>query len=160
VAGVQISGNEIKNGSITGKDIKNDSLTGTDIKGNIRGPAGPAGPAGPRGLTGPQGAAGTGAPVGLPAGVSVSYRTGAADIDPDDTDVPVEAICPAGQVAIGGGYTKTKLLDVVESTAGGDAARPDRWRVVVDNTSDQELETLFVDVMCITPGDVSGFPPQ
>jgi hypothetical protein len=157
VAAVQISGKQIKDGTITGKDIKNDSLTGSDIKGNIRGPEGPRGA---QGAQGPQGATGSGAPVGLPAGASVSYRTGGADIDPDDADVPVEAICPSGQVAIGGGYTLTPSLVVDESTAGGEPSRPDRWRVVVDNLSDQELGTVFVDVICIAPGDVSGFPPQ
>ena len=36
VAGVQIGGKQIKDGSITGKDVKNNSLSGTDIKGDVR----------------------------------------------------------------------------------------------------------------------------
>ena len=41
VAGVQIGGKQIKDGSITGKDVKNNSLSGADVKGDVRGPEGP-----------------------------------------------------------------------------------------------------------------------
>ena len=66
VAGVQIGGKQIKDGSIAGKDVKNNSLSGTDIKGDVRGPEGPRGA---RGAQGPAGPAGSAA-----AGVAVSYR--------------------------------------------------------------------------------------
>ena len=49
VAGVQIGGKQIKDGSITGKDVKNNSLSGTDIKGDVRGPEGPRGARGAQG---------------------------------------------------------------------------------------------------------------
>ena len=55
VAGVQIGGKQIKDGSITGKDVKNNSLSGTDIKGDVRGPEGPRGARGAQGPADPPG---------------------------------------------------------------------------------------------------------
>jgi hypothetical protein len=125
VAAGQINGKQIKDGSITGKDIKNDSLTGSDIKGNVRGPEGPPGA---RGATGPQGPAA----LGSPGGVTVSYRFADATVAADGF-TPVEALCPAGQVAVGGGFSVTPPVTVRFSRPGEGGGRDGgSWEVLFE----------------------------
>lgn len=103
---VLITGKQVKNGSITGLDVKNKSLTAVDFKGALRGAPGPAGPGGaqgPQGLQGPQGAQGIQGIQGVPGvvGAVTVERTDVALAD--NTTQAVEASCPAGHKAIGGG---------------------------------------------------------
>jgi hypothetical protein len=122
VAATQIGGKQIKDASITGKDIKNDSLTAKDITGQLQGPRGPAGERGPQG---PAGAAGSG-------GATVSFQPAGATIT-EDGITTVDAPCPAGQVAVGGGFEVTPPVTVrasYPSELGG------RWRVVFEVSGD------------------------
>ena len=147
VASGQNNGNLIKDGSITGKDIKNDSLTDTYIKGNIRGPQGPRGPPGP---------AGNGGPVASPAGVAVSYRANTQTI-PADGFQRVYALCPAGQVPVGGSYRAQEGLGVLYDGFGDStSANPDSWAALVDNPTTDALQ-IDVSVACVTPSNVSPF---
>ena len=84
---------------------------------NVIGPTGATGPAGPTGATGPAGSAGATGPAG-PAGVSgyeivqsgsVSILSGAL------------VLCPAGKVAIGGGFNNSGGTELHASypAAGG-----------------------------------------
>jgi hypothetical protein len=126
VAAGQINGKQIKDGSVTGKDIKNDSLTGTDIKGNIRGPTGPPGSPGPQGLAGPAGS----------GGVNVSYRFGEGTISTDGRTA-VDAPCPAGQVAVGGGFNVTPPVTVRSSQPGEAGGRDGgSWTVLFEVEGD------------------------
>jgi hypothetical protein len=126
VAAGQINGKQIKDGSVTGKDIKNDSLTGTDIKGDVRGPKGPPGSRGPQGLAG---LAGSG-------GVNVSYQFGEATISTDGLTT-VDVLCPAGQVAVGGGFIVTPPVTVRSSQPGEAGGRDGgSWTVLFEVEGD------------------------
>ena len=146
VAGVQIGGKQIKNGSITGKDVKNNSLSGTDIKGDVRGPEGPRGA---RGAQGPAGPAGSAA-----GGVAVSYRFNSADIPAGANLQSVEALCPSGQVPMGGSHRIQDGLVLrfsdFASLAGGN---PDSWMALVDNPTADPLQVSVV-VACIRASSV------
>lgn len=103
---VLITGKQVANGSITGVDIKNKSIGVADLAAKargargLRGLAGPAGAQGPQGPQGLQGIQGVQGPAGVVGAVTVQ-RTDVALAD--NTTQAVEASCPAGQKAIGGG---------------------------------------------------------
>jgi hypothetical protein len=145
VAGVQIGGKQIKDGSITGKDVKNDSLSGTDIKGDVRGPEGPRGA---RGAQGPAGPAGSAA-----AGVPVSYRFNSVDIPAGDELQGVYAVCPGGQVPVGGSHRIQDGLVLRFSDFGDSAGNPDSWMALVDNPTADPLQ-VSVTVACIRASSV------
>ena len=129
VAASKISGKQIKDSSITGKDIKNDSLTAKDIAGQLQGPRGPAGQRGPQGPAGPGGSGGSG-------GVNVTYQAVGASLASDELEV-VEAPCPAGQVAVGGGFDVSPPVNVLASRPGGDPTGS-AWEVVFEVDGDQD----------------------
>jgi len=108
VAGVFITGAQIKDNTVSGLDLKNESVKSVDVQnGTLRaidfapnqlpagaqGAAGLQGPAGPAGPAGPQGASGL---AGLEV-VSASTTT--------DSSVAkfVDVSCPAGKRVVGGG---------------------------------------------------------
>ena len=131
VAATKISGKQIKDGSITGKDIKNDSLTGKDIAGQLQGPRGPAGQRGPQGPSGSGGSGGSG-------GVNVSYQYAEVTITEDGLDV-AEALCPAGQVAVGGGFDVTPPVIVRSSgPQDGGGRNGGSWTVVFEVEGDPD----------------------
>jgi hypothetical protein len=90
------------------------------------GPQGPAGVQGPMGLTGPQG------PQGVP-GVSgyqvVVTPLTTVSINGNQTTT-LSAVCPAGKVAIGGGFDYSGNIAVAMPVASFPAAA-DTWRVMV-----------------------------
>lgn len=106
-AALSVTGRDVKNSSLTGSDVKNSSLTTSDVRnGSLlsadfkagqlpSGPQGPAGPEGPRGTTGATGSPGL-------SGLERVFVSGPSNnsISPKQ----VTATCPAGKVAIGGGY--------------------------------------------------------
>ncbi len=143
VAGVQIGGKQIKDGSITGKDVKNNSLSGTDIKGDVRGPQGP------RGARGAQGPAGSAA-----GGVAVSYRF-QEEVIPAGADLQdAFAVCPSGQVPMGGSHRVQDGLVLRFSDFGYLAGgNPDSWMALVDNPTADPL-AVSVTVACIRASSV------
>lgn len=92
-----ITGAQIKNGSITGADVKNKSLTAADFRGSVRGPRGLRGAAGPAGAAGSQGPPG-------PPGIQRVVPATASKPVPIDVVESVVASCPAGMVAVSGGF--------------------------------------------------------
>jgi hypothetical protein len=101
-AALQVTGSNVKNGTLTGSDIKNESLKSGDVdNGSLlekdfkagQLPAGPQGPEGPQGIQGLQG----------PAGATnvVARRTNAAVAS--GAFEPAVASCLPGERAVGGG---------------------------------------------------------
>jgi hypothetical protein len=129
VAASKIGGKQIKDGSITGKDIRNDSLTAKDIAGQLQGPRGPAGQRGPQGPAGSGGSGGAG-------GVNVSYQAAEGTLSEDGLE-SVDALCPPGQVAVGGGYVVTPPVTVRRSEPGEGGDRPGgSWTVLFEVDGD------------------------
>ena len=103
------------------------------------GPSGPPGPPGVPGPVGPPGQPGQPGPQGPPgaAGVSgVEFVTHQISVDQNVPWIIVLASCPAGKVALGGGYTHTPspLIQVTASDPMIDPATrmPIGWRVVAE----------------------------
>jgi len=139
VAGIVITGANVKNGSLAGIDVRNGSLTTLDVKNRSllpldfkRLPAGVAGPTGPAGPQGPAGQAGTQGPPGAP-GVS-GWERKFAIVGPFDSSSPKtgEASCPAGKKLLGGGGRLHHLQAVPPPVAIQEsyAVDEDTWRVV------------------------------
>jgi hypothetical protein len=151
----KISGSQIKDGSITGKDIKNDSLTGTDIKGQVRGPEGPEGPKGDQGPAGPAGPAGPVASGGGAPAITYVYAT---DTIPENDGRNIFAVCPQGQVPIGGGYETRDTVDRLPTRnapatpLGGGA--PGAWEVAIPPGNGSEISVTSIAI-CTTPGNVT-----
>jgi hypothetical protein len=119
-----------------------------------QGPAGPVGPAGADGADGedgargPAGPTGTAGPVG-PAGVSgyelVTNQVGFSG----NGAKTVGVTCPAGTVALGGGYQSSAPVNVSASspTSGGAG-----WTVTVNRSSGKGAYTVTVTATCAQVG--------
>ena len=76
------------------------------------GPQGPPGPQGQPGLQGPQGFPGPMGPQG-PAGISgITVVSQTNNKGPFEYFTIVDALCPSGKVALGGGFNQTDSVDV------------------------------------------------
>ena len=128
-----ITGAQIKNGSVTGADVKNKSLTAADIKGRLRGPQGLRGPAGPAGSQGAPG------PPGIQRLVSVSASKPA----PMDGFDSVIATCPAGMVAVSGGFDTDSDGAISSSKSQGTG-----WFVGIDTRGATPGGTFTASVSC------------
>jgi hypothetical protein len=120
VAGVFITGAQIKDNTVSGLDLKNESVKSVDVQnGTLRaidfapnqlpagaqgaaGPEGPAGPAGAQGPVGPLGPAGPAGPHGAPGLAGVVIATMLSAIDSNTSKV-VDVSCPVGKRVVGGG---------------------------------------------------------
>lgn len=124
---------QLKKSAVTGAKVKNGTLMAADFKAGQL----PAGPRGPQGEIGPQGPPG---PVGAPPEgtfTNAITRNGAAVLlDPGKTS-DVVALCAAGEVATGGGYSLNPPLEALASlpsVPGGVPGKPATgWRVKVKN---------------------------
>ena len=89
---------QLKTGAVTSLKVRDHSLQAMDFKRGLllRGAQGPAGPPGPQGAPGPQGTAG-------PAGVSGLQKVFETGVINSVATRSLNASCPAGKVAIGGG---------------------------------------------------------
>lgn len=128
-----ITGAQIKNGSVTGADVKNKSLTAADIKGRLRGPRGIRGPAGAAGAQGPPGAQGIQRLVSVLASKAV----------PIEVVDSVIAACPAGMVAVSGGFNHDSDGAIFSSRSQGTG-----WYVGIDTRGAAFGGTLTASVSC------------
>jgi hypothetical protein len=132
-AAKQITGKQIKNGTVTGKDVKDRSLRSTDfaageLPSGPQGPTGATGPRGPQGVQGVQGPAGPSGPVvvvsspltgnAVPGGSTVTFLTTAP------TPVTVTAgqsvfASITGSLATTGATTVVSLALCHQPAAGG-----------------------------------------
>jgi hypothetical protein len=143
VAATLVTGADIKNNTVGSADIRNGTITLRDISPSTR--TALAGRPGPRGIPGPQGIPGSqGAPGGFnPA--KVTYVVGPSQsLFPGDI-VTVEALCPAGQRAIGGGHFSIGNNFTSATIPGGGG-----WQVSVGNDTSIEI-TASAFAVCAAP---------
>jgi hypothetical protein len=128
---------------VTSKNIKNGSIQTVDIsakaKRALKGNRGARGPAGARGATGAAGAAGPAGPQGIQRLVRVD-ATKAVAIDVKDN---VVAVCPAGMVAVSGGFSTDAdgTIFISNSLATG-------WFVAIDTAGAAFGGTFTASVFC------------
>jgi hypothetical protein len=110
MAGILITGANVKNGTLTGVDVKNESLGTVDVRnGSLlpidfkpgKLPAGPQGPAGPAGPAGGQGPAGPAGPSGV-SGYQVVSASRTVNGPFGAVSLTTTATCPQGKVVVGG----------------------------------------------------------
>lgn len=128
-----ITGAQIKNNSVTGADVKNKSLTAADIKGRLQGPPGARGSAGPAGVQGPPG----------PPGIQRLVSATASKVVPLNVVDSVVALCPAGMVAVSGGFNTDSDGAVFASYSQGSA-----WFVGLDTRNGNFGGTVTAYVSC------------
>jgi hypothetical protein len=174
---VALSGTAVAHpGLITGAQIKDRSLTLKDLsRATVAALRGRAGPAGPRGAQGPVGATGAQGPAGPQGPQGIQGFTGAAGpqgpaggfdinkitqvIGPTTTAPPlpgvivgIDAFCPTGQKAVGGGYrifsTNTDV-GVASSESVFFGSRPG-WSVGVANNSPDPVQFAPIAI-CAAP---------
>lgn len=130
------------------------------ISWNQRGPQGEPGPAGPQGEVGPQGEMGLTGPQGEPGpqgapGVIGFYSRRVEFSVPAGVNASASefATCDFGDQVTGGGYLKPNtILDVQINGPFPLGNAPDRWFVVVVNTSDLEAKmSVFAVCADLTP---------
>jgi len=150
-----ISGSQIKAGSITARQLAPGSVTRTKLAAGAIPKV--AGPQGPRGDTGPAGPAG---PQGPPGAIDLSKIV---YVDGPDTPIQntggginatVEADCPPGGTAIGGGFNAISPVSVVSEGAGFAAQTThSAWRVRVhDYDTPSGLQNIFTaHAICAMP---------
>jgi hypothetical protein len=166
-AAVTVTGKNIQDGTVTGKDVKNrslgtkklstkavSSLTGQPgpagpqgAKGDSgqQGPAGPTGETGPKGETGPAGPQGPAGPAGPSAISGWEYRVSPGVYLPPKVANPVQANCPGGKKALGGGASSTGTNAYVIDSAPTDDGTG--WVVRSRNTADSPA-TVYAWVIC------------
>ncbi len=116
------------------------------------GPAGPRGVAGPAGPIGPAGPAGPSGPAGSPGPTGPTGPSGLAKVHVVSENVPFSAgtanrrvSCPAGELAIGGGFFMNTGDQVFQSAPEGNP--PTAW-VVGKNGG---ANSVFIYVLCAAP---------
>ena len=131
------------------------------------GPAGPAGPIGPQGPAGnsaqpgPAGAQGPAGPQGAQGPAGANGRDGVPGIQfvtnqytvPAMSGATTYGVCPAGKVAIGGGFGRlNQNVTVRESRPGSNQISPERyWTVGFLNLTSTD-QTVDVYAACAYPG--------
>jgi hypothetical protein len=166
--GFSITGTAVARSLITSGDIKDHTIQTVDISARAvsdlqgqRGPAGPAGAAGAAGATGATGATGPTGDTGAPGGRGPAGPTG-GPLDPSrivHVAGPVftlsagqpgptyyAAPCPAGAIALGGGFTVTGSVHVSSSQASD---FQQGWQISADNPGSSP-GTAQANAVCIT----------
>lgn len=119
---------------------------------NLQGQPGPQGPEGPQGPAGPPGEPGPPGPPGAsgPPGVgNVAFVREARDIPPSgraDVVTRVSVDCPAGTVAISGGFDGGTALRVAAS-----APTDTGWFIHANNPADEPVAAVVI-VACVEVG--------
>jgi hypothetical protein len=134
---------QIKQSAVNSKKVQDGSLLAKDFKrGQL--PKGAQGPAGPQGPQGPQGQQGQ---QGVPGMSGYQIVNGPnLSLDPGDTRI-VSIACPAGKLAVGGGYESGNSIDITLNrtgpTDGGSS-----WAVRVTNES-AGRKTVNAQAVCV-----------
>jgi hypothetical protein len=131
-AAVQITGKQVKNGSLTGKDVKNSSLTGGDVKNKSLSAKDIKGGVGVSKLT----------------RVEVSKPVAAGGVD------DVTATCPAGQGVVSGGFRSVSAGSGVFFSDSFGA--PNSWAVGLDNFDSSQTGTVTAEAYCARTGLAAG----
>ena len=155
-----VGAKQLKKNAVRSSKVKNHTLLRRDFKsGTLL-----VGPKGDKGDKGDQGNPGTPGANGTFGAVTVRSFTSAADV-PDGTKTQINAVCPAGQTAIGGGGrgddTNSEETNVTSSRpivdAGGgvpaDGSGFTGWRLTVTNVTGGMTTGIrpTVWVICATP---------
>jgi hypothetical protein len=142
-----VTGTAVASGLITSADIKDHTIQTRDISpaalAALQGQQGPAGPAGAAGAPGAPG------PAGGPLDPSrIVHVTGPIFSLPAGQAGPrfYAAPCPAGAIALGGGFTLTGPVHVSSSTASD---FQQGWQIGADNPGTTD-GTAQVQAVCIT----------
>jgi hypothetical protein len=139
-AAIAVTGAQVRDGSLTGRDVRNSSLTTRDVRnqsllaqdfnaGQL--PAGPQGPKGDTGDRGPQGLQGEPGATGVAGYEIVESISPASSVDSKAR----AATCPAGKVAVGGGYSLTSGTSISASFPVTSGSTPTGWRVIGSGNS-------------------------
>jgi hypothetical protein len=143
-----VSSSQIKTGAVASSDVKDGALKKVDFKASDL-PIGPTGPQGLQGAKGDKGADGTKGATGTIGAVTVQTTAATADLAPS-AKVSLNAKCPDGQQAIGGGGrgddTQSQFTNVGSSRPAVSTSSPaheppaagqgfDEWRLTVDALS-------------------------
>ena len=141
-----LTGQDVQDNSLTGQDVQANSLTGSDIDETTitAAPSGPAG--GSLSGTYPNPTLDAGAVTSDELGTITKVNAILTAVAPGAT-AEIDATCPAGQKAIGGGAVTTGVeMPMHESTKVDNAQA---WRVAVHNPSGSETGYLIVNVLCL-----------
>jgi hypothetical protein len=147
-AATQLSGSNIKAGTITGKQIKKHSLPAGKLSAkaiaSLKGAPGPQGPAGPAGPAGNDGARG-------PAGI-VGFQTVSSDnIDLAGVDQKQGvATCPPGTFVVGGGVKLSSAASPYVWVNDSYQDGVDTWVADVTNHTGTSM-TFTVRATCLVP---------
>jgi hypothetical protein len=109
------------------------------------GPSGPTGAAGAQGVVGPTGATG---PTGPSNTADISQQFGPTGaLGPEGTTALV-AVCPAGQVAVAGGWFSGDEISIVNSYRSTTTNNNDSWTVNFHNDSATDTYTVQAIAYC------------
>jgi hypothetical protein len=169
-----VSSQHVRDGSLLAKDFKHGQLrrgpagppgatgpSGLTGPNGSQGPPGPPGPEGARGPTGatgqagipgPTGATGPAGPAGIPGPAGVSgwtFVTQGVNLpgDPNHTVNDVEADCPDGKKALGGGVTAGFDATQLHVFFSGPAGQATGWIAELQNDGSPTLP-VFVWAIC------------
>lgn len=142
-AATQLTGKDIRNGSLTGADIKKKSIQLDRLKGRlptgVTGPQGVTGASGPAGPQGEPGASGAKGDPGTPGAKGDKGDGGITNLTTTVRDGSLEmagnistaiAECPAGSKVISGGFIEAGGTTVMASRPYGTVgSAPSGWQV-------------------------------
>lgn len=117
--------------------ITSKSQIAPKVRHTLKGERGPAGIAGAQGPQGPTGQAGA-VTVSDKAGPFVVVQPGGATV--------ASVTCPAGTVAVGGGYYKDPGIEIINSAPTPD---PQGWEIIAANNNTKDAQFL-ARVTCVT----------
>ena len=135
-ATIMVTSKNIKNGTIQTVDLN--AKTKQALKGNrgLRGIAGTPGPAGPQGIQGPPGVQ------------RVRFIVSPTVSIPPNSSRAADAACPAGEIAIAGGY----LLTGAESALFQSVGIGTVWRAQAENSDVATSDATLVAYAYCSPG--------
>jgi hypothetical protein len=130
-----VTASKLRANSVSGLKVKDGTLTATDFKtGQL--------PAGQQGATGEK---------GDPGIAQVTVRTSNHSSIPANSQKGADAMCQAGELALGGGASSLVGVVTVDSYHEGPYEAPNGWHVNLLNTTPTPA-TFHVEVVCAKVG--------